>query len=131
MIWDGKRKDDRYALREVARSRGDGTRPDFEQTPAGLRETAADGTPRRAKAAGAQLRQLTLSFYHELYTFYGVTSEELEALCVNAKLWDKLGNQWVMGTRPLKLFRGKPCAELRTREYCSDVQPYCTADVRY
>ena len=33
---------------------------------AGLRETATDGTPRRAKAAGAQLRELTASFYSKL-----------------------------------------------------------------
>ena len=38
-----------------------------------LRETATDGTPRSAKAAGAKLRELTQSFYSRLQDphFYG------------------------------------------------------------
>ena len=58
--------EDRNALRKLARSRDDGTKLELEPTPEGLRETAMDGTPRSAKAAGAKLRKLTNTFYSRL-----------------------------------------------------------------
>jgi len=58
-------KEDRDALRELASTRNCDTLP-LEATPSSLRETALDGTPRSAKAAGAQLRALTKSFYERL-----------------------------------------------------------------
>ena len=58
--------EDRNALRKLARSCNDGTQLELEPTPEGLRETAKDGTPRSAKAAGAKLRKLTNTFYSRL-----------------------------------------------------------------
>ena len=102
-------KEDRDAMRELACSRDvDGTRLELEATPAGLRETAIDGTPRSAKAAGAKLRQLTQQFYSRLVDprFYDVTHEELESLSVEAILWDNRDGH-VYGSRPLMRFKGK------------------------
>ena len=44
-----------------------------------------DGTPRRAKAAGTQLRKLTQTFYERLF-FMGVTEDELDAVEVDGGL---------------------------------------------
>ena len=100
-------KEDRDALRELASSRNDGTMLELEPTPAGLRETATDGTPRSAKAAGAKLRALTQTFYERLLDarVYGVTHNELSALRVETEYWDKSDTRrqhWETGTRPLK-----------------------------
>ena len=54
-------KEDRDAIRDFASSRACDSLP-LEATPAGLRQTAIEGTPRSAKAAGAKLRELTQSF---------------------------------------------------------------------
>ena len=91
-------KEDRDALRELASSRNDGTILALDQTPAGLREVATDGTPRSAKAAGAKLRELTQSIYRRLQDprFYGVSCEDLQVVQVG------MGT----GTRPLKRFGG-------------------------
>ena len=82
-------KEDRDALRKLARERNDGTKLELEPTPAGLRVTALDGTPRSAKAAGVKLRKLTQSFHERLRDprFYGVTHEELERVVVKSKVW--------------------------------------------
>ena len=86
-------------------------------TPAGLRETAVDGTPRSAKAAGAKLRQL-MQFYSRLVDprFYGVAHEELESLDVEAILHDNRDGH-VYGRRPLMCFKGKrkPTVYLNSR----------------
>ena len=76
-------KEDRDALCKLARSRDDGTRLPLETTPAGLRETAMDGTPRSAKAAGMQLRKLTQTFYEQIMDprFYGVTEAVSSKTC--------------------------------------------------
>ena len=104
-------KEDRDALRELASSRD----CDFplEATPAGLRETAVDGTPRSAKAAGAQVRKLTQTFYDRLLDprFYGVAHEELKSVHVRTEFWDRsvpYDQHWENGVRPLKRYGGKP-----------------------
>lgn len=109
-IEDGK--EDRDALRELSSSRDDGTVLALESTPDGLRETATDGTPRSAKAAGAKLRKLTQSLYERLMDprFYDVTSEELKAVRARTQFWDAshpTRQGWETGTRPLKRFGGK------------------------
>ena len=104
-------KEDRDALRTLANSCNDGTMLEpLDATPAGLRETAMDGTPRSAKAAGARLRALTQTFYERMQTSYGVTYEELLAVRVETELWDTSvphRQGWEKGTRPLKRFGGK------------------------
>jgi hypothetical protein len=100
-------KEDRDALREFARSRDDGTCLELEATPAGVRETAADGTPRSAKAAGADLLKLTQSFYARLMTLYRVSPEELETVEVRAQTYQLSESGWRHTMRPLKRFRGK------------------------
>ena len=63
----------------------------LELTPPGLCETAIDGTPRGAKAAGAKLRKLTESFYERLLDprLYGIAVEEdLEDVWVKTTFWD-------------------------------------------
>ena len=101
--------------------------PMINCTPAGLRETAADGTPRSAKAAGAELRQLTQSFYQRLQDprFYGCEIEDLQKVQVPTEFWvrahsveksrdsKQVVSEWVQphwetGVRPLKRFGGKP-----------------------
>ena len=113
-IEDGK--EDRDALRELASTRDCDALP-LEATPAGLREAALDGTPRSAKAAGAQLRVLTQSFLMRLTDprFYGFEHGELEAVSVPTEVWDNasgrnLGHHqhYVQASRPLKIFQGKP-----------------------
>jgi hypothetical protein len=98
-------KEDRDALREFARTRDDGTCLELEATPVGLRETAADGTPRSAKAAGADLRKLTQSFLERLVTLYRVAPEELETVQVRAQTYQHDGG-WRPTVRPLKRLRG-------------------------
>ena len=80
-----------------------------EATPAGLREAAVDGTPRSAKAAGAELRKLTQSFYERLMDprFYNIPPEEFEAVSVRVDVYDQREG-WRPGVRPLKRYRGKP-----------------------
>ena len=80
-------KEDRDAMRELALSRCDSL--PLEATPAGLRETAVDGTPRRAKAAGAKLRELTVSFYQKLINprLYNVEPVELGNVQVPTTCW--------------------------------------------
>ena len=53
-----------------------------------MRETAVDGTPRSAKAAGAELRKLKQSFHERLQDprFYDVAPEELEAVRVRVQV---------------------------------------------
>ena len=101
-------KEDRDALRELASSRDCDALP-LEATPAGLRETALDGTPRSAKAAGAQLRVLTQSFLMRLTDprFYGFEHGELEAVSVPTEIWDNAPGRnrghrqdWVQASRP-------------------------------
>ena len=107
-------KEDRDALRELANSRECDALP-LEATPAGLRETAVDGTPRSAKAAGAELRQLTQSFYERLprpalLHMYGVEHEDLESVQVSTEFWDssdKHRQRWATGVRPLKRYGAK------------------------
>lgn len=117
-------KEDREAMRELARSRDCDANP-LEATPDGLRETATDGTPRSAKTAGEKLRQLTQSFYQRLLhpQHYGISHEEIQALSVPCTFWDQGGSDitvterarsyhtrpagWVQGKRPLKMFNGK------------------------
>ena len=108
-----KEKEDRDAMRELARSRCDSL--PLEATPAGLRETAVDGTPRRAKAAGAKLRELTVSFYQKLTSprLYNMEPVELGSvqvpttLCLNhvdferAEPYPPYPIGWVQDTRPL------------------------------
>ena len=107
-------KEDRDALRELASSRAceaqESVLP-LEATPAGMRETAVDGTPRSAKAAGAELRKLTQSFHERLQDprFYDVAPEELEAVRVRVQVWDSREG-WRPGVRPLKRYGGKPTA---------------------
>ena len=74
-----------------------------------MRETAVDGTPRSAKAAGAELRKLTQTFYERLVDprFYNVPHEELEAVRVRVDVYDQ-SEGWRPGMRPLKRFGGKP-----------------------
>ena len=105
-------KEDRDAMRELARSHSDGTQLELESTPDGLRETAMDGTPRSAKAAGAELRKLTQSFYQRLMDprFYALSLADMEAVNVPSDFWDKSVphyQDWAHGTRPLKVFKGK------------------------
>ena len=105
-------KEDRDALRELASSRACEAQEDIlplEATPAGVREAAVDGTPRSAKAAGAELRKLTQTFYERLVDprFYDVAPEELEAVRVQVRVWDNCEG-WRLGVRPLKRFGGKP-----------------------
>ena len=71
-----------------------------------------DGTPRSAKAAGAELRMLTQSFYQRLLDpcFYDMEHEELEAVRVNAEVYDHVRG-WQHGVRPLKRYGGKPTVE--------------------
>jgi hypothetical protein len=119
-IEDGK--EDQDALRELSRSRDDGTVLALESTPDGLRETATDGTPRSAKAAAAKLRKLTQSLYERLMDprFYDVTSEELKAVRVRTEFWDAshpTRQGWETGTRPLKRFGGK--ARVDTESDCT------------
>ena len=104
-------KEDRDALRELASSRNCDALP-LEATPACLRNTATDGTPRSAKAAGATLRQLTQSFYERLLDprFYGVTQQEVEAVQVSTEFWDrsvKHRQHWEIGVRSLMRYGGK------------------------
>ena len=47
-----------------------------------MREAAEDGTPRRAKEAGAKLRRLTDSFYSRLVSIAKCTPEEFAAVKV-------------------------------------------------
>ena len=122
-IEDGKQ--DRDALRELASSR-DCDAP-LAATPAGLRETAMDGTPRSAKVAGAELRALTQSFYERLLDprFYGFEHEDLKNVKVTTEVWvrahsrevsrdsksvvfERVTPHWETGVRLLKLFGGKP-----------------------
>jgi hypothetical protein len=72
-------KEDRDALRELARKRSDGTQLELEPTPPGIRQSAIEGSPRSAKAAGAKLRKLTQTFYARLRDSYsyGVTEKQL------------------------------------------------------
>ena len=103
-------KEDRDALRELARERDDGWRLELEATPAGLRETAKDGTPRSAKAAGASLRKLTRTFYERLMDprFYGVTEEDLREVSVKTQMWDTgtVCREWARGARRLQRYGG-------------------------
>ena len=104
-------KEDRDALRELARSRSDGTQLELQPTPAGQRETALDGTPRSAKAAGTKLRKLTSTFYERLADprFYGVTEEEFIELPVKANIWEddlSIGSGWSTQIRHLMRFGG-------------------------
>jgi hypothetical protein len=111
-------KEDRDALRKVARSHDDGTRLPLEATPGGLRETAIDGTPHSAKAAGAKLRKLTQTFYERLMDprFYGVTENELADVMVETEFWDSRTQdrdssaaghgEWDWGLRRLKRYGG-------------------------
>ena len=104
--------EDRDAMRELARSHNDGTQLELESTPDGLRETAMDGTPRSAKAAGAELRKLTQSFYQRLMDprFYALSLADMEAVNVPSDFWDKsvpFHQGWAHGTRPLKVFKCK------------------------
>ena len=48
-----------------------------------------DGTPRSAKAAGAELRKLTQSFYERLLDprFYGFEHEDLKNVKVTTEFW--------------------------------------------
>ena len=95
-------KEDRDALRKLARERDHDLL--LEPTPAGVRETATDGTPRSAKAAGAKLRQLTRTFYERL-GHVSVTHEDFTAVRVETEYWDvsEFHRQgWEMGERPLK-----------------------------
>ena len=69
--------------------------------------TAADCTPRSAKAAGADLRKLTQSFYVRLMTLYRVSPEELETVEVSAQAYQMSESGWRHTMRPLKRFRGK------------------------
>lgn len=104
-------KEDRDALRELASTRNCDTLP-LEATPSSLRETALDGTPRSAKAAGAQLRALTKSFYERLTDprFYGFTHEDLLSVQVRTEFWQHGHEQsWEPGARTLKRFGGKAC----------------------
>ena len=91
--WKGR---SRRAARACELSREDWL--PLEATPASLRETAVDGTPRSAKAAGAQLRRLTQSFYERLLDprFYGFSHEELEQVEVRTFQWSKF-SEWVEG----------------------------------
>jgi hypothetical protein len=104
-----ERKEDRDALRKLARSRDDGTMLELEPTPEGLRMTATDGTPRSARAAGAKLRDLTQTFYQRLMDprFYNVSHEQLEEVQADMEFYDATANEWTTSTRPLKLFGGK------------------------
>jgi hypothetical protein len=124
-VEDGK--EDRDALRELASSRDCDALP-LAATPAGLRETAMDGTPRSAKAAGAELRKLTQSFYERLLDprFYGFEPEDLKNVKVTTEYWvcahcrevsredskrvvrERVSPHWETGVRPLKLFGAKP-----------------------
>ena len=72
-------KEDRDALRELARCRDYDAL--LQPTPDGLRETAIDGTPRRAKQAAEQLRDITGSFYSRL-GFIGCTVDVLKEVPV-------------------------------------------------
>ena len=117
-------KEDREAMRELTRSRDCDAVP-LEATPDGLREAATDGTPRSAKAAGENLRQLTQSFYQRLVDprHYDISHEEIQALSVPCTFWDQGGYDitvsergrrheqrnagWVQGKRPLKISNGK------------------------
>lgn len=102
-------KEDRDALRELA-STHELASP-LEATPAGLRETALDGTPRSAKAAGAQLRALTQSFYQRLTDpgFYGFKHEDLLSVQVRTEFWQPKQEVWESGVRNLKRLGGKAC----------------------
>jgi len=91
-------REDRDALRDFARSRDCGEL--CEPTPAGMREAAEDGTPRRAKEAGAKLRRLTDSFYSRLVSIAKCTPEEFAAVKVPsvfcpAKSQRALYRQWL------------------------------------
>lgn len=117
-------KEDRDALRELASSRSDGTQLKLEPTPAGQRETAIDGTPRSAKAAGAKLRMLTRTFYERLADprFYGVTEEEFRTLPVKAKIWDDDSLEpgcWATKVRRLMRFGGG-IGKNHEHYYCDD-----------
>ena len=99
-------KEDRDALRELARCR------DYDAllgpTPNGLRETAMDGTPRRAKQSSEQLRGLTTSFYARLSAI-GCTVDVLKEVAVKTTYWEPKGLRgWTRGTRPLKRYKGQP-----------------------
>ena len=104
-------KEDRDALRALARSRACEAQEfvPLEATPAGMREAAVDGTPRSAKAAGAELRKLTQSFQERLTDprFYGMPHEELQAVRVQVEVYDRREG-WRPGLRPLKRYGGKP-----------------------
>ena len=77
-------KEDRDALRELARSRGE---LELEPTPAALRDSAMDGTPRSAKAAGAKLRELTQTFKKRLMLEGGVSPDDLYKVSVRTSWW--------------------------------------------
>jgi len=101
-------KEDRDALRELASTHNAVHEAlPLEATPAGLRETAVDGTPRSAKAAGAQLRALTQSFYQRLTDprFYGFEHEDLLSVQVRTESWQPR-QFWESGVRNLKRFGG-------------------------
>lgn len=102
-------KEDRDALRALARSRSDGAKLELEDTPAGLREIATDGTPRSAKTAGTKLRALTQKCYELLMhpTLCGIAHEELREVRVETDFWDKSDptrQHWGKRVRPLKRF---------------------------
>lgn len=106
-------QEDRDALRELARSRDDGTRLPLDATPDGLREIAIDGTPHSAKEAGVKLRKLTQTFYERLMDprFYGVTNDELADVMVATEFWDRQlhtseAGKWSWGLRRLKRHGG-------------------------
>ena len=102
-------KEDRDALRELASSRNELHEAlPLEATPAGLRETAVDGTPRSAKAAGAQLRALTQSFYQRLTDprCYGFKHEDLLSVQVRTESWQPR-QFWESGVRNLKRVGGE------------------------
>ena len=105
-------KEDRDALRELANSRNDGSKLELPPTPAGLRETALDGTPRSAKAAGLKLRKLTRTFYERLKDprFYGVTEKQLRHVEVKTKFCptdsQDFEKEWTTGVRRLKQYGG-------------------------
>ena len=108
-------KEDRDALRKLARSHDDGTRLPLEGTPNGLRETAMDGSPRSAKEAGRKLRKLTQTFYERLRDprFYGLTEDELVDVMVKTDTWvttwsrpEAPNGEWSKCWRSLKRYGG-------------------------
>ena len=127
-VEDGK--EDRDAMRELACSHDDNTLLELELTPEGLRETATDGTPRSARAAGAKLRQLTDSFYSRLQDprQFDMPNEKLQALRVQTEFWDTSiarRQGWALGSRPLRIFKGKTTLIDR-----ADLDERCVAEPR-